>query len=197
MGYNLPRIIFLVFLFAPLFFGSFCRADDKARDRATLHGIQSIVVKVHSWEPGWREELKMVGLTENDLEILIESKLETAGIYVISEEASQKSETEGILNVRIKFANPEPAKKAYKTWDDDKDIEKIDTKKKYIYAIRLNLRQLVVLLRDPAFRVWSITWQTESVGFRQMSLIREAVLNTIDVFIEAYLSEKHQNKSDE
>ncbi|MGD8520877.1 MAG: hypothetical protein PVF56_06995 [Desulfobacterales bacterium] len=189
MRYNLSRIIFLVFLFALIFFDSFCQADDKARDRATLHGIQSIIVKVHSWEPGWREELKKVGLTENDLESLIERKLETVGIHVIAEEASQKSETEGILNVRIKFANPEPAKKAYKTWDADKDIEKIDTKKKYIYAIRLNLRQLVVLPRDPAFRAWSITWQTESVGLRQMSLIREAVLNAIDVFIEAYSSE--------
>ena len=189
MGHYLPRIIFLVFLFAPLFFDSFCQADDKASDRATLHGIQSIIVKVHSWEPGWREELKKVGLTENDLESLIERKLETAGIHVITEEASQKSETEGILNVRIKFANSEPARKAFKTWDDDKDIEKIDTKKKYIYAIRLNLRQLVMLPRDPALRAWSITWQTESVGFRQVSLIREAVLNAIDVFIEAYSSE--------
>lgn len=189
MGYNLPRPIFVVFFFALLFFGSFCQADDKAKDRATLHGIQSIIVKVHSWEPGWREQLKKVGLSENDLESLIEHKLETAGIHVIVEEASQKSETEGILNVRLKFVNPEPARKVYKTWGDDKDIEKIDTNKQYIYAIRLNLRQLVVLPRDPAFRAWSITWQTESVGIRQVSLIREAVLNTIDVFIEAYFSE--------
>jgi hypothetical protein len=188
MQFKLRCHVFIVF-FILLFWGSFCQADDKARDRATLHGIQSIIVKVHSWEPGWRQELKKVGLTENDLESLIESKLETAGIHVITEEASQRSETEGILNVRIKFANPEPATKAYKTWDDDKDIEKIDTKKKYIYAIRLNLRQLVVLSRDPALRVWSITWQTESVGLRQVSLIGEAVLNAIDVFIEAYSSE--------
>lgn len=193
MGYNLPRIIFPVFLVALLFFGSFCQADDKAMDRATLHGIQAIIVKVHSWEPGWSAELKKVGLTENDLEALIEHKLESAGIHVITEEASQKSETEGILNVRIKFANPEPARKTYKILDDDQDIEKIDTKKKYVYAIRLNLRQMVVLPRDPALRVWSITWQTETLGIRQVSLIRDAVLNTIDVFIEAYLSENNQN----
>jgi hypothetical protein len=189
MGYNLPRLIFVIFFFTLLFLGPLCQADDKARDRATLRGIQSIIVKVHSWESGWSEELKKVGLSENDLELLIERKLEAAGIHVIIEEASQKSETEGILNVRIKFANPEPSRKTYKTWDDDKDIEKIDTKKKYIYAIRLNLRQLVVLPRDPAFRAWSITWQTESVGFRQVSLIRETVLNAIDVFIEAYCVE--------
>jgi hypothetical protein len=189
MLFNVRSPIFIVLFFILLFWGSFCLADDRARDRATLHGIQSIIVKVHSWEPGWSEQLKKVGLSENDLEALIEHKLETAGIHVIAEEASQKSEVEGILNVRIKFANPEPAQKTYKTWDDGKDIEKVDTKKKYVYAIRLNLRQLVVLPRDPALRAWSITWQTESLGIRQVSLIKEAVLNTIDVFIEAYLSE--------
>ena len=189
MSYNLPRVIFLVFLIALIFFSPFSQADDKARDRATLHGIQTIVVKVHTWEAGWREELKKVGLTESDLESLIERKLESAGIHAITEEASKRSETEGILNVRIKFANPEPSKKVYKALDDDKDIEKIDVKKPYIYAIRLNLRQLVVLSRDPALRAWSITWQTESVGISQVSLIREAVLKTLDVFIEAYISE--------
>jgi hypothetical protein len=189
MLFNLRCHIFIVLFFILLFWGSFCQADDKAKDRATLHGIQSLIVKVHSWERGWSEQLKKIGLTENDLESLIEGKLETAGIYVITEEASQKSETEGILNVRIKFAIPEPDRKTFKTWEDDKDFEKIDTKKKYIYAIRLNLRQLVVLPRDPALQAWSITWQTESLGLRQVSLIREAVLNAIDVFIEAYSSE--------
>lgn len=188
MGYNLPRLIFVVFFAAFLFPGSFCQADDRARDRATLRGIQSIIVKVHSWEPGWSAQLKKVGLTENDLESLIERKLETAGIHVLTEEASQRSETEGILNVRIKFANPEPSTKTYKTWGEQ-DIDEIDVKKKYIYAIRLNLRQLVALRRDPALEAWSITWQTESVGLRQVPLIREAVLNAIDVFIEAYSSE--------
>jgi hypothetical protein len=187
--FRLRYHIFITFFFVLLFWDSFCLADDRARDRATLHGIQSIIVKVHSWEPGWSEQLKKVGLSENDLESLIEHKLESAGIHVISEEASQKSETESILNVRIKFANPEPAKKVYKTWDDEKDIEKVDSKKKYIYAIRLNLRQLVVLPRDPALRARSITWQTEALGFRQVHLIREAVLNAIDVFIEAYSGE--------
>lgn len=188
MRYNFPRLIFVSLFLTLLFLGSFCRADDKARDRATLRGIQSIIVRVHSWEPEWHEELKKVGLTENLLESFIERKLEKAGIFVLPEEASKQSDTEGILNVRIKFVDPEPAGKTYKTLDD-KEIEKIDAKKKYIYAIRLNLRQLVVLSRSPALQAWSITWQTESVGIRQLNLMREAVLSTIDVFIEAYCSE--------
>ena len=49
-------------------FNSICQADDKARDRATLRGIQAVIVKVHSWEPEWRGELKKVGLEESYLQ---------------------------------------------------------------------------------------------------------------------------------
>lgn len=188
MLFNLRCHIFIVLFFILLFLGSFCQADDRARDRATLRGIQSIIVQVHSWEPEWSEQLKKVGLTENDLESLIEGKLETAGIHVLTEEASQKSETEGILNVRIKFLDPEPATKTYKTWDE-KEMKELDARKKYIYAIRLNFRQMVLFPRDPALKSQAITWQTESVGFRRLPLIREDVMNVIDVFIEAYSSE--------
>jgi len=167
---------------------SICQADDRARDRATLRGIQAVIVKVHSWEPEWRAELKKVGLEESYLQSLIERKLEKAGILVLPEEAAKRSETEGILNVRMKFLEPEAARKVYTTLDENQ-IEKADTKKKYVYAIRLNLRQMVVLPRNPALKALAITWQTESVGFRRLTLIREDVMNLIDVFIEAYLSE--------
>ena len=39
-------------------------ADDRARDHATLRGIQTVIVKVHSWEPEWSAELKKAGLEE-------------------------------------------------------------------------------------------------------------------------------------
>jgi len=188
MGNKLRRIIFAAFFVALFFPGSFCQADDRARDRATLRGIQAVIVRVHSWEPGWREELKKVGLEEDNLQSLIEHKLEKAGIPVLPEEASKKTETEGILNIRMKFLDPEPARKTYKTLDEN-EVEKIDTKKKYIYAIRLNFRQIVFLARDSDSKTLAITWQTESVGFRRIAQIREDVMNVIDVFIEAYLSE--------
>ena len=169
---------------------SICQADDRAKDRATLRGIQAVIVKVHSWEPEWRAELKKVGLEESYLQSLIERKLEKAGIRVLPEEAAKRLETEGILNIRMKFLEPEGARKKYTTLDEDQ-IEKVDTKKKYVYAIRLNFRQMVVFPRDPALKALAITWQTESLGFRRLVLIREDVMNVIDVFIEAYLSENH------
>ncbi len=196
MGNNLRWINFAALFFTVFFLDSFCQADDRARDRATLRGIQAVIVRVHSWEPEWREELQKVGLEENYLQELIGHKLEKAGIPVLSEEASKKSETEGILNVRMKFLDPEPARKTYKTLNEN-EVEKIDTKKRYVYAIRLNFRQMVFLARDSALKSTAITWQTESVGFRRIAQIREDVMTVIDVFIEAYLSENQPTKTNE
>ena len=90
---------------------NFVRADDKARDRKTLRGIQSVVVKVHPVEVEWQAELEKVGLSESTLEASIEQQLKKAGIQVISEEASSQSEFEGILNVRLKFSGPQTHQK--------------------------------------------------------------------------------------
>ena len=189
------RIIIMTLFFIALSFNSICQADDRAKDRATLRGIQSVIVKVHSWEPEWRGELKKVGLEESYLQSLIEHKLEKAGMPVLPEEAARRSETEGILNIRMKFSEPERARKKYTNLDEN-EIEKVDTKKNYVYAIRLNFRQMVLFPRDPVLKVLAITWQTESVGFRRLTLIREDLMNVIDVFIEAYMSENHQSKTE-
>jgi len=182
----LIAVLFSIFLFS----GSFCQADDRARDRATLRGIQSIIVKVHSLEAEWQTELGKVGLSESALESFIEQHLQKAGIHVLDEEASSQSVFEGVLNVRLKFSDPEPAKKQFPTDDKSGDIiEKVDVKKRYIYAIRLNLRQLVSLKRDPSTEAFSITWQAESVGMRRLALIKEDIKSLVDVFIEAYISE--------
>jgi hypothetical protein len=189
------RNIIFVCLIAVLFsiflsLGSFCQADDRARDRATLRGIQSIIVKVHPLEAEWQVELAKVGLSEDALESSIEQQLQKAGIQVLDEEASIQSAFEGILNVRLKFSDPEPAKKQFPADDKSEDIiEKVDVKKRYIYAIRLNLRQLVSLKRDPAAETFSITWQAESVGLRRLALIKDDIKSLVDVFIEAYISE--------
>lgn len=167
-----------------------CRADDKARDRKTLQGIQSVVVKVHTVETEWQTELAKVGLSESTLQSSIEHQLQKAGIQVVSEEASSRSEFVGILNIRLKFSDPEPAKKQFPTDDKSGDIiEKVDVKKRYIYAIRLNLRQLVSLKRDPSAEAFSITWQAESVGMRRLAIIKDDIKSMVDVFIEAYTSE--------
>jgi hypothetical protein len=190
MRFNLQGYIFIVFFVILFSLGSFCQADDRARDRATLRGIQSIIVIVHAVEEEWRTELGKVGLSEGALQTFIEYQLQQAGIQVISEEASSRSEFEGMLNVRLKFSDPEPVKKQFPALDKKGDtIEKVDVKKRYVYAIRLNLRQLVSLKRDPAAEAFSITWQAESAGMRRLALIKDDIKSLVDVFIEAYVSE--------
>jgi hypothetical protein len=167
-----------------------CYADDRARDRKTLRGIRSVVVKVHAVEAEWKAELEKVGLSESVLQASIEHQLQKAGVSVLSEEDSNQSEFEGILNVRLKFNDPEPAKKRFLSLGDSEEkIEVEDAKKKYVYAIRLNLRQLVTLQRDPSVKAFSITWQTESVGQRRLAFIKDDIKRLVDVFIEAYISE--------
>jgi hypothetical protein len=175
-------------LFLSLMTALICHADDRARDRASLRGIKTIVVKVHTFEREWTSELAKTRLTEAVLQATIERQLEKSGIKVIPEEASERPETEGILNVRVKFLNPEPPKKTFTTMTEDK-IEVFDPKVRLVYAIRLNLRQLVSLKRNPDMTANAITWQTESVGFRRLALIQEDFENVVNVFIEAYLSE--------
>ncbi len=190
MRFNLQCYIFIVLFVIFLSLGSFCQADDRARDRATLRGIQSIIVKVHPVDEEWKTELAKVGLLESALQSAIEHQLKKAGIQVVSEEASSRSEFEGILNVRLKFSDSEPVKKRFPTDDKSGDIiEKVDVKKRYIYAIRLNLRQLVALKRDPSAEAFSITWQAESVGMRRLALMKDDIKSLVDVFIEAYTSE--------
>ena len=190
--YNLLHLsVFLLFF---VLSALVCRADDRARDRASLRGIKTVFVKVQSFEREWASKLTKAGLTEAFLQASVERQLEESGIAVIPEEASQKTETEGILNVRVKFLNPEPSKKTFLTAEEEA-IERLDAKKKYVYAIRLNLRQLASLQRTPQQFIQAITWQTESVGLRRVAFIREDIENVVNVFIEAYLSENPGIKS--
>lgn len=165
-----------------------CQADDRAGDRASLRGVKSVVVKVHTFERDWASELERAGLTESYLQAAIERQLEKSGITVINEEASKRDETEGILNVRFKLMDPEPPKKTF-VIEEEERIQRFDPKKRYVYAIRLNFRQPASLQRNPDATTSVITWQTESVGMRRLASIREDFESVVNVFIEAYLSE--------
>lgn len=188
MSTNQRKFLHLSILLISMLPALVCEADDRAGDRASLRGIKTVVVKVHTFEHEWASELAKAGLSESVLQASIERQLEKSGIAVIPEEVSKRSETEGILNVRLKFLDPEPPKKSFTTAEEEK-IERFDTKKKYVYAIRLNFRQPASLRRNPDATIFAITWQTESVGMRRLINMREDFGIVVDVFIEAYLSE--------
>ena len=123
-----PIVMILALITIPL--SSVSHADDRARDRKTLQGIRSIIVKVHSVDEEWWNELAKVGLSESALQATMERQLQKADIQVTSEESSSRSEFEGILNVRLNFADPEPAMKKISALDKKEEmIEKVDLKK--------------------------------------------------------------------
>jgi hypothetical protein len=153
-----------------------------------LRGIKSIIVIIHTFEREWVPELSKAGFTESVLQAAIERQLEKSGIQVIPEEGSAQPATEGRLNVRLRFSNPEPPKKKFTTSTED-IVERFDPKARFVYAIRLNLRQPVSLQRFPEETVNAITWQTESVNSRRLALIWEDFESLVNAFIEAYLSE--------
>lgn len=187
---NWPAAILIIWALINMSWGDVGHADDRARDRSTLKGIRSVVVIVHPVAAEWQTELVKVGLSESVLQSTIEHQLQKAGIQVTPEEASSRSEYEGLLNVRLSFADPEPAVKKFPALDKSEEIiEKIDAKKRYVYAVRLNLRQLVFLKRAPSTAAFAITWQTESVGMRRLSIIQDQIKSLVDGFIEAYASE--------
>ena len=68
-----------------------CRADDRAMDRASLRGIKSVVVKVHTFEREWASELAKAELTEAVLQATNERQLEKSGIAVIPKEEENRS----------------------------------------------------------------------------------------------------------
>jgi hypothetical protein len=177
-----------IFLLISSLLSLVCHADDRARDRASLRGVETIVVKVHPFESDWVAELTKAGLIDSVLQASIERQLEKSGITVIPEEASKRTETEGILNVRVKFLDPEPPKKTFKTAEEEQ-IQRFDPKKRYVYAIRLNFRQPASLRRSPEATISAISWQTETVGMRRLAVTREDFENVVNVFIEAFLSE--------
>ncbi len=94
---------FYLFLIMSTLVLSFRRSSQRwAKGR----GIKTVIVRVHSFEREWASELGKAALTESVLQASIERQLEKSGIAVIPEEASKKTETEGILNVRVKFLIP-------------------------------------------------------------------------------------------
>ena len=57
------RLLYLsIFLFIFVLSIVVCWADDRARDRASLRGIKTVVVKVHTFEREWASELAKAGI---------------------------------------------------------------------------------------------------------------------------------------
>lgn len=139
-------------------------------NRATLRGIKGVGVLVEKLPP----EVEQQGLNRNQLQKAIESKLQNAGIKVLTRAGSLAAPGEPYLyiNINVNIAKTES------------DI--------YPYSIDLLFTQKVSLVRDPKLTTYAVTWSTSGVGSitkRFVDQLQEIVENTVDIFIRAYLAE--------
>jgi len=139
-------------------------------NRATLRGLKGVGVLVEKLPA----EVEKEGLDRNELQRAVESKLQSAGIRLLTKEESLRAPGEPYLyiNINVNIAKTES------------DI--------YPYSIDLLLIQKVSLVRDPKLTSYAITWSTGgvgSIGKQILSQLRESVEAMVDVFIKAYLAE--------
>ena len=137
---------------------------------ATLRGLQGVGVLVEQLPP----EVENEGLRRNQIQAEVESKLRMAGIKVLTKEECAKTPGEPYLyiNLNINITKTES------------DI--------HPYSIDVMLIQKVFLLRDPEKNTYAMTWSTGGIGSidkQILAQLRESVMNVVDVFIHAYLTE--------
>jgi len=109
------------------------------------------------------------GLQPDSLRAIMETKLRDAGIDVLTEDAWQVTIGNPLLLLRLDLLKPSDYF--------------------YLYSLRLELKQLVVLARDSTIPAFSATWTSESaVGTMQTSnlaLLQGQVAQQVDHFISA------------
>ncbi|OGP64275.1 MAG: hypothetical protein A2169_06445 [Deltaproteobacteria bacterium RBG_13_47_9] len=153
-----------------LSWGPFSFAFHGRTNQATLRGLLGVGALVENLP----SEVEQEGLNRNALQGEIELKLRSAGIKVLTKEECLKTPGEPYLyiNINVNIAKTES------------DI--------YPYTIDVMLIQKVALLRNPAQTSYAVTWSVGGIGSidRQiMSQLRDSILEMLDVFIKAYLTE--------
>lgn len=166
---------------------SFTLASDDAKTTATLRGLEGVYVQVENFDPEIQQDLKKGGLTENSLQMTIEGKLEAAGIRVLSEEEFRKLEHRSLLCVNLRMLMPEALQRFTFTLEGI-PISKPEQGQRYFYAIDVELRQMVSLVRDASMKELATTWSIGSVGFRRPARIRADVMDQVNGFIDAYMA---------
>jgi len=161
-------ILQIVILAAFINLGPYVFAQDDENTRLTLRGLQGIFVYVEPLDP----QIEKMGLTRNQIHIDIESKLKLAGINVLTREEFLKVSGHPYLYV-------------------NSNISLLKTQiTRYIFYIRIELNQEVLLARTPETKVSTVTWSTGGWGIDfTLDNIRQIVKTQVDRFINAYLTE--------
>jgi hypothetical protein len=146
-------------------------AVDTELSRSTLRGIKGIRVGVEPLDP----KIEGNGLTENQIQADVESKLRNAGIKVLSEE--EWLEEEGFPYLYIK-------------------VIPMETYEKYFAYLEIEFIQAAILVINPGLNVDDkinprpvVTWSVSVLGKGfDLNYIRDRIKDLVDQFLDAYLS---------
>jgi Cdc6-like AAA superfamily ATPase len=163
-------VVSIIGIFLSLFLRSSAFAINALSNRATLRGLQGVGVLVEKLP----SEVESQGLNRDQLQKEVESKLQKAGIKVLTREEAFNTPGEPFLyvNINVNIAKTES------------DI--------YPYSIDPLLIQKVSLLRDPKLTSYAITWSRGGVGSIGKTIVRElgeSVEAMVGVFIKTYPDE--------
>lgn len=159
-------------------------AADDIKARSTLQGLQAAYIQVEPFDVELQKQLRKEGLTRESVQQLVERELEKADIRIVREEDLYTSQGHGVFYVNVQILPPEVHRK-YKYTVEGEQISKDEAAERQFYAIGIELRQTVVLLRDPAVQQSAATWSRSSLGFRRISRIEADLKDQIQAFVQA------------
>jgi hypothetical protein len=159
--------VVLVFTLAKLHPVAF--AFDSAITRSSLRGLPGIFVLVQRLNP----ELEAEGLTKEQIESDVESRLRMSKIGLLSKEQYSKSSVAPFLHVVPAVLRV-----------------KLGTTSLYAYTVIVRLSQRVHLVRNPEIETSAFTWTSEGTygAVRSVGDIRTKIADEVDKFISAYIS---------
>lgn len=143
-------------------------AQDDENTRPTLRGLQGISLYVEPLDP----QIEKMGLRKEQIQTDTVSKLKLAGIHALTREEFLELRGHPYLYVNV-------------------NISMLKTQIiRYLYYIRVELNQEVILVRAPNAKLSTVTWSTGGWGIDfSLDYIRQNVKAQVDKFINAYLTE--------
>ena len=146
-------------------------ASDTKSDSLSLRGLKGVEVLVE----GPKDDAKRAGLTKSQLQTDVELRLRQLGIPVLTQEQSLAAPGAPYLYVNVN------------SYQRDPDVPVLD------FAIRVELNQKVVLVRDSTIRVTAATWSGSVLSYAGTEVfanhVREKLRTYVDRFANAYLEQ--------
>lgn len=162
------------------------KSEDMARQNS-LRNIKAVRVQVADFTADFKAEFNKAGLTEGLIETLTERRLEDAGIKVLQEFEPDLSEQTGILVLSIQAHSPVSARRFTMTGEGI-EFSAPGGQPPYLYLIKIELRQKVVLTRDPTVDLTMATWSADTFGIRRLNRLTQVIDELTNQFIQAYRS---------